>query len=151
MNIKIDDLTSPEIIALLAEHLASTAAVSPPESQHALDVAGLRQPAVTFWSIWDNGELAGCAALKELDPAHGELKSMRTARPHLRKGVARTLLQHLMAEAKRRGYRRISLETGSMEYFEPARALYRSFGFATCQPFGDYVLDPNSVFMSIEL
>ena len=151
MNIKIDDLTSPAIIALLTEHLESMAAVSPPESRHALDLEGLRRPDITFWSLWHDDELAGCAALKELDPAHGEVKSMRTARAHLRKGVASMLLQHVIAEAKRRGYHRLSLETGSMAYFEPARALYRSFGFADCAPFGSYILDPNSVFMSMEM
>src|SRR3954469_13286515 len=118
MKITIDDLTSPKIIALLTEHLESMVEVSPPESRHALDLNGLRQRDITFWSAWEGNELAGCAALKELDPAHGEVKSMRTAREHLRKGVATTLLRHLITEAKRRDYRRLSLETGSMGYFE---------------------------------
>jgi putative acetyltransferase len=151
MNIKVDDLTSPEIIALLTEHLECMAAVSPPESRHALDVQALRQTGVTFWSVWDGAELAGCGALKELDPEHGEVKSMRTSRTHLRKGVASFLLRHVISEAKQRGYRRLSLETGSMEYFRPAHALYRNMGFQPCAPFGAYVPDPNSVFMTMEM
>ena len=101
-----------------------------------------------MWTLWDAGTLAGCGALKELDPQHGEIKSMRTAASHRRQGVAKQLLQHLLVEAKRRGYTRVSLETGSMEFFLPARALYASVGFAYCPPFADYRADPNSVFMT---
>ena len=151
MEIRRDDLTDPDVIALLQEHLRCMAMVSPPESRHALDLDGLRQPDVTFWSIWDGSELAGCGALKELDAAHGEIKSMRTSYAYQRRGVAARVLQHLMEEAKRRGYRRVSLETGSMEYFEPARRLYARFGFSYCAPFGSYREDPNSCFMSREL
>lgn len=96
-------------------------------------------------------DLLGCGALKELDPYHGEIKSMRTAKEHLRKGVAKKLLQHIVEEAKKRGYQRLSLETGSMDAFEPARKLYASFGFEYCKPFSDYKEDPNSVFMTKEL
>lgn len=151
MKIRQDDLQGEQVIALLKEHLAALRSVSPPESCHALDLAGLRKPDVTFWSVWDGEQLAGCGALKELEPHHGELKSMRTATPHLRKGVASMLLRHMVEEAKRRGYRRLSLETGSMKYFDPARALYKRFGFAVCAPFGDYVEDPNSVYMAKDL
>ena len=151
MDIELDDLTRPEIAELLKEHLASMFMHSPPQSVHALPIEGLRSPEITFWSIWENGELLGCGALKELDPTHGEIKSMRTASRHLRKGVARALLDHIIVEAKRRGYRRLSLETGSMAAFEPARRLYAAFGFNHCPPFGDYVDDPNSVFMTKEL
>jgi putative acetyltransferase len=101
--------------------------------------------------VWESGELLGCGALKELDSRHAEIKSMRTSSSHLRKGVAKNLLNHILKEAKRRGYNRISLETGSMEAFAPARKLYASFGFTNCQPFADYVEDPYSVFMTIEL
>ena len=125
--------------------------VSPPESVHALDLDGLRKPGVTFWSIWNGSDLAGCGALKELNEKHAEIKSMRTAYAYQRKGVASQVLRHLMEEAKRRGYRRLSLETGSMEYFEPARRLYASFGFSHGGPFGDYGEDLNSVFMTKEL
>ena len=151
MQIQIDDLSGPEIAILLAEHLDCMAEVSPPESRHALNLDGLRRPDITFWSAWDGAELAGCCALKELDAAHGEIKSMRTAKAHLRRGVAAMLLRHLLQEAQRRGYRRLSLETGSMPYFEPARTLYRKFGFAPCGPFATYRDDPNSVFMAKDL
>jgi putative acetyltransferase len=151
VRIQIDDLSGPAIQALIEEHLAIMRQQSPPESVHALPLDDLRKPDVTFWSAWDNGELLGCGALKELDPAHGEIKSMRTAARHLRKGVARALLDHLMAEARARRYRRLSLETGSMAAFEPARQLYARAGFRQCPPFADYILDPNSVFMTIEL
>lgn len=151
MNIKIDDLTGPEILALLQEHLRSMALHSPPESVHALDVEALRQSEVTFWTAWERGELLGCGALKELDARHAEIKSMRTSSSHLRKGVARSLLEHLIQEARRRGYSRLSLETGSTEPFKPARELYAAFGFTFCEPFADYVEDPYSVFMTKEL
>ena len=142
----MDDLTGPEIISLLEEHLCNMRAITPPQSVHALPVEGLRSAGVTFWSVWENGELLGCGALKELDPHHGEIKSMRTVAKHLRKGVARAVLDHVMSEAKRRGYRRLSLETGAMPEFEPARLLYARAGFKLCEPFADYSEDPNSVF-----
>lgn len=124
---------------------------SPPESVHAFSIDRLRQPDVTFWSAWDGGELMGCGAMKELDRAHGELKSMRTAAPHLRKGVASALVAHMLAEARRRGYRRLSLETGSGPAFEPAQRLYERFGFRRCGPFAGYREDPFSVFMTREI
>lgn len=151
MLIRVDDLTSMRVRALLAEHLHSMAELSPPESVHALDLDGLRHPSVTFWTAWDADELQGCGALKQIDATHGEIKSMRTASEHLRKGVARAMLSHILAEARIRGYRRVSLETGSMAAFEPARNLYSRFGFTYCEPFGDYELDPNSVFMALDL
>ena len=151
MEIKLDDLSGAEIRALLQEHLASMRQLSPPESVHALPLEGLRAPGITFWSVWENGELLGCGALKELDRRHAEIKSMRTSSRHLRKGVAKTLLNYILAEARRRGYRRLSLETGSMEAFAPARALYAHSGFTSCGPFADYTKDPNSFFMTKEL
>ena len=151
VHIQIDDLSGPEIRALLEEHLASMRRHSPPESVHALPIEELRKPEITFWTVWENGELLGCGALKELDAQHGEIKSMRTAARHLRKGVARTLLRHIIGEAARRGYRRLSLETGSMAVFEPAHQLYARHGFAVCAPFASYVKDPNSVCMTKEL
>lgn len=146
-----DDLTGSQIIELLQEHLASMAEVSPPESIHALDVARLKAADVTFWSVWQGAVLAGCGALKELDPTHAEIKSMRTASQFLRKGVASRMLTHILLVAKRRNYQRLSLETGSMDYFEPARKLYASFDFTYCGPFGDYREDPNSMFMTREV
>ena len=151
MEIRVDDLEGAEIVALLHEHLRSMERVSPPESRHALDLSGLRQPEITFWTVWDGVELAGCGALKKLDDLHGEIKSMRTAYAYQRKGVASQMLHHIVEEAERRGYRRLSLETGSMDYFEPARRLYAAFGFARCAPFDKYVSDPNSVFMTREI
>ena len=151
MDIRIDDLGGPEIAALLHEHLRDMHRVSPPESIHALDLESLRRPEITFRTIWDAGILAGCGAIKELDPQHAEIKSMRTASSHRRKGVAKQLLQHLLDVAKQRGYTRVSLETGSMDFFMPARALYASFGFENCPPFADYIEDPNSVFMTKQL
>jgi putative acetyltransferase len=133
---------------LLREHLDDMAVHSPPESVHALDSEALCSPTITFWTVWDGRELLGCGALSELDPRHGEIKSMRTARDHLRKGVASKLLEHIIAEAERRAYARLSLETGSMVAFGPARALYQSFGFEFCEPFASYVPDRNSCFMT---
>lgn len=148
IHFRVDDLCGSEITELLEEHLRCMARVSPPESRHALDLDGLRRPDVTFWSLWHGAELAGCGALKELDQQHAEIKSMRTAYAYQRQGVASRMLRHLMDEARRRRYRRLSLETGSMAYFEPARRLYASFGFDYCRPFGEYREDPNSVFMT---
>ena len=151
IKIKKDDLTGAEIAELLAEHLRSLFEVTPVKSRHALNLDQLRQPDITFWSAWVEGKLAGCVALKELDAEHGEVKSMRTANSHLRKGIGSALLTHVISEAQRRGYRRLSLETGAMPYFAPAHALYRKFGFKDCGPFVGYVEDANSVFMTREL
>jgi putative acetyltransferase len=151
MLIRVDDLTGPEIRALLDEHLRNMHELSPPESVHALDLSGLRRPEITFWTVWDGVTLLGCGALKELDHTHGEVKSMRTASAHRRKGVGRAMLVHIIAEARARSYARLSLETGSMAAFLPARRLYESFGFAHCAPFADYTDDPNSAFMTLAL
>lgn len=148
MRIQIDDLTHPAVHALLDEHLQSMYALSPPESVHALDLEKLRQPDITFWSAWEGPLLLGCGALKQLDPLHGEIKSMRTPNAHRRRGAGRALLAHIIKVAASRSYERLSLETGSMEAFKPAQNLYASFGFSYCGPFGDYVEDPNSVFMT---
>ncbi len=146
-----DDLTHPALHALLAEHLADMHAHSPPESVHALDLERLRAPGITFWSAWDGDTLLGCAALRELDPGHGEIKSMRTPRALRGRGAGRALLMHLLAEARARGYARLSLETGTAAVFEPAHRLYASAGFADCGPFGDYGPDPFSRFMTLGL
>ena len=148
MEIRPDDLTGPGIRALLEEHLRDMRAISPPESVHALDLAGLQRPEVSFWTAWSGGELLGCGALKEIDGGHGEIKSMRTAPAHRRAGVAQAMLRHLLGVAQARGYRRVSLETGSQAAFEPARRLYASFGFERCPPVDGYAEDPNSVFMT---
>jgi putative acetyltransferase len=151
MLIRRDDLTGPEIAELLRQHLATMALHSPPERIHALDLAALRVPEITFWTVWEGADLLGCGALKELDPRHGEIKSMHTAARFRRRGVAAAMVRHILEEARRRAYRRLSLETGSMNGFAPARALYAGFGFVPCGPFAGYVLDPNSAFMTLEL
>lgn len=148
MLIRLDDLRGPEIAALLQEHLDDMYRTSPPESVHALDLNKLRLPDIQFWTLWDDEHLAGCGALKTLDAGHGEIKSMRTANAYRRRGVAAQLLKHIIASAHAQGLQRLSLETGSMAFFAPARALYRRFSFEDCAPFADYVDDPNSVFMT---
>lgn len=151
MQIRVDDPRREPVAGLLREHLAEMATVFPAESIHALAVEALCDPAVTFWSAVDGDALLGCAALLELDGAHGEVKSMRTARAHLRRGVASRLLGHVIAEARGRGYARLSLETGAQDHFLPARALYARHGFTVCGPFGSYREDANSVFMTLVL
>ena len=151
MQIVADDLTGPEIRALLEEHLRSMHALSPPESVHALDLDKLRRPDISFWTAWRDGVLVGCGALKALDRAHGEIKSMRTPAALRRRGAGRAILAHIVDVARQRSYERLSLETGAAEAFAPAHRLYESFGFRRCGPFGDYAEDPNSVFMTLRL
>jgi putative acetyltransferase len=151
MRLEIDDLSSSAVHALLNEHLANMHELSPPESVHALDLAKLRAPGITFWTAWDGDVLIGCGALKELDPKHGEVKSMRTPKALRRRGAGRAILARILEAARERGYERLSLETGAMDAFIPAQKLYESFGFGHCGPFGDYVPDPNSVFMTLRL
>jgi putative acetyltransferase len=152
MTITLDDLTNHDVLALLAEHLRNMHEISPRESVHALDLQALRAVDITFWTAWsDRRQLLGCGALKELDVRHGEVKSMRTVSTHRRQGVGRAMLAHLIAVARSRSYARLSLETGSMMAFEPARRLYEQFGFGYCGPFAGYTEDPNSVFMTLAL
>ena len=151
MRIEPDDLTRQAVRELISEHLTDMHATSPAESVHALDHTGLREPGVSFWTSWSGDTLLGCAALKELSPDEGEIKAMRT-RPEARgRGVAGHLLAFLLDEARRRHYRSVSLETGSEDFFAPARRLYARHGFTPCPPFADYRLDPNSVFMTLDL
>ena len=151
MDIEIDNPARPDVTQLLGEHLADMYATSPPESVHALDVDALTAPGVTFWTARRDGELVGCGALKELDPDHGELKSMRTTAAARGTGVGRALLVYLVAEGRSRGYSRLSLETGTQEYFAPARGLYASQGFTGCGPFADYAEDPYSAYFTLVL
>ncbi len=146
-----DGTFSPELQSLLLAHRQEMLGLSPAESVHALDLEALRRPGLSFWSLWSGDRIMGCGALKELDPRHGELKSMRTAPAFLRQGVARRILEHLIAVARERGYTRLSLETGTHPAFDPARRLYEAFGFTECPPFGDYGEDPHSVCMTREL
>ena len=148
MEIREGGLDDPQVIALLNVHFAGMLANSPKDSCHFLDLSGLRAPGVTFWSAWDGDDLLGCGALKQLDPAHGEIKSMRTSAEHLRRGTGAALVSHILGVSRARGYKRLSLETGSGPTFEPAHALYRQFGFTECAPFADYKEDPFSRFMS---
>jgi putative acetyltransferase len=131
--------------------LTSARAETAPGSAHALDLTGLQSPDISFWTIWDDETLVGVGALKRLSADHGEVKSMHTAQSMRGKGAGTAILRHIIVTARASGISRLSLETGSWEYFRPARAFYRSHGFVECPPFADYVLDPNSVFMSLDL
>jgi len=151
VHIELDDLSRPEIAELLKEHLASMFVRSPPESVHALPIEGLRSSDITFWSVWENGELLGCGALKELDPQHGEISRCE---PLPRTCAKASPARWCITSSRKRndaGNRRLNLETGSMAAFKPARQLYAACGFTYCEPFGNYVNDPNSVFMAVEL
>ncbi len=148
MDIKINTLEGGAVLRLLEEHLVDMYATSPVESVHALDVEALKHPSITFWSAETNGVVLGCIAIKELSPNHGEIKSMRTATSARNQGVASALLSHIIEVAESRQYERLSLETGSMDFFKPARRLYERNGFSYCEPFADYQPDPNSCFMT---
>ena len=141
-------LDEPQVQALLAYHMANMHIDTPSENAHALGLDGLRDPAISFWSAWELDALLGVAALKELEPGHGEIKSMRTSPEHLRKGVSRALLNQILLTARDRNYTRLSLETGSQPFFAPARRLYERHGFKACAPFGSYQPDPASHFMT---
>lgn len=151
MEIKVDNLSGSEIVEFLEEHIREMKSVTPPESKHALDLEGLRKPEIKFWTVWDNGCIIGCGAIKELDANHAEIKSMRTTASCRGKGIASMLLAYILNAARLQGYQHISLETGSMPFFEPARNLYAKHGFENCAPFSMYREDPNSVFMTRKL
>ncbi|KMS52620.1 N-acetyltransferase [Novosphingobium barchaimii LL02] len=152
-NLRIvpDDLSGEGVLALLQLHLDEMRQWSPPESVHAMPAARLRQPDVAFFSAWDGETLAGCGAIKHLGDDHGELKSMRAAPAYRGRGVGKAILARLLAEARGRGYTRVSLETGRPAAFQPAQDLYRAHGFAECPPFGDYVADGFSMCMNLQL
>ena len=151
LEIRPDDLSGPEIAELISIHAATMLATSPPESCHFLPIDGLRHPAVTVWSLWEDCALIGCGALKDLGDGTGEIKSMHTREVLRGRGLGRRMLEHILAEARRRGYTALWLETGSMDAFIPARKLYEAYGFSYCGPFGDYRQDPHSVFMTVAL
>jgi putative acetyltransferase len=148
LRIVVDDLSGPQIAAFLDEHVQEMRAITPPESKYALDLDGLRRPEITFWSVMDGDAVVACGALKRLDPDHAELKSMRVAATRRRGGIASLLLGHLIAEARRMGCTRLSLETGTAEFFLPARRLYERFGFDYCEPFAGYQPSPHNLFMT---
>jgi putative acetyltransferase len=149
--IKPGDFGDDRVKALLARHLEGMHASSPPGHVFALDWSGLQQPEISFYALWEGDELLGFGALKQLEPRAGEIKSMRTADAHLRQGVAAAILEHIIAEARQRGYTRLSLETGSGPDFEPALALYRRYGFAEGSAFGDYEKSPFNQFLHLDL
>ena len=151
MEIRLDDLTHPLVHALLEEHMANMRAESPPECVFALDLDKLRAPGISFWTAWDGDQLVGCGAVRELDPTHGEIKSMRTPTALRRRGAGKAILQHIIATARQRGYQRLSLETVSTAGFAAAHALYLDAGFVPAGPFGDYRLDPFSRFLTLQL
>jgi len=151
MEIVKGDLDDPKIVALLEHHIVSAREVTDPGSAHALDVAGLKAPDVEFWAIWRDGEPLAVGALKRLDATHGEVKSMHTARTARRSGAGSAMLRHIIAAARAHGLARLSLETGSMAYFDPAVAMYRKHGFTNCPPFAGYREDPNSLYLTLEL
>jgi putative acetyltransferase len=151
MRIELDDLSRPQVLVLLEEHLRNMYELSPPEKVFAFDVNKLKASDVTFWTIWEGGDLMGCAALKELSKLEGEIKSMRTPRSARRRGAGRALLAHILEVARTRDYQALFLETGSHPDFASAQSLYRSAGFKVCGPFGQYRENSNSVFMSMRL
>jgi putative acetyltransferase len=145
------DFADPRVVDLLHHHLANSQVHSGPGSSHALDLEGLQSPDVTFWTAWDGETPVATGALKQLSEHHGEVKSMHTVQAARRKGAGSVMLGHIISVARSRGISRLSLETGSWDYFRPAVALYRRHGFIECPPFGDYVPDPNSIFMTLDL
>jgi putative acetyltransferase len=151
MKIGAGDLTDPRIVALLQTHLEMMHSITPSESVYALDLTGLQRSDISFYAAWDGDALLGVGALRELDAAHGEVKSMHTAAAMRGRGVATALLAHILAEARRRGYARISLETGSSDAFANVRRLYAAGGFRPCGSFGDYSYDPHSAYLTLEL
>ena len=151
MIIQPCNFSDPQVLDLLRKHLADMRATSPPGCVHALDLSGLQSPDVTFWAAWEGKALLGFGALRELTPATGEIKSMRTATAQLRRGVAARLLEHMIATARSRGYSQLSLETGTGPAFEPALALYRRYGFVNGEAFGDYVRTDFNQFLHLAL
>ena len=151
MRIMPGDLDDPRVVDLLHTHVTTARAATARGSAHALDLTGLRAPGISLWTIWEGDALLGVGALKQLSPEHGEVKSMHTSKAARRRGAGSAMLRHIISSARERGMARLSLETGSWDYFQPARALYKSSGFAECGPFADYAPDPNSTFMTLDL
>lgn len=151
MEIRPGDFADPRVVTLLREHLAGMHASSPPGSVYALDLSGLQQPSIAFFTAWDGDKLLGCGALKAIDAETGEVKSMRTSARHLRRGAGAFMLEHLLALARARGYQRVCLETGSGAAFEPALALYRKYGFVSGTAFGDYVATEFNQFLQLSI
>jgi putative acetyltransferase len=151
LRIASGGLDDPRVVALLSIHVRTARAQTAPGSAHALDLGGLRAPGIRFWTVWESETLLGTGALKRLSAGHGEVKSMHTAEAARRRGAGSAMLRHIIDSARLEGLRRLSLETGSWAFFRPAHAFYKAHGFVECGPFGDYLPDPNSVFMTLEL
>jgi putative acetyltransferase len=151
LEITPGNLDDPRVAALLAAHFATMRSTAPVESCHVLPIDAMRVPELSFWTVWDGDVLLGFGGLYALSPDHGEIKSMHTAEAGRRRGIGAAILRHIIAVARERGYRRLSLETGAMDFFVPARTLYERHGFTYCGPFEDYADDPNSVFMTLVL
>ena len=141
----------PEVNSLLTKHFIELRSVSPEGSTHVLDIPGLKISSIKFWSLWDNDQLLGCGALKFLSETHGEFKSIRVADKHRKKGMGKKIISHLIAEAKKIGIKKLSIETGAGEFFLPARKLFMKFGFKSCKPFAHYKEDPNSCYFDLEI
>ena len=141
----------PEVNSLLTKHFIELRSVSPEGSTHVLDIPGLKISSIKFWSLWDNDQLIGCGALKFLSEIHGEFKSIRVADKHRQKGMGKKIISHLIAEAKKIGIKKLSIETGAGEFFLPARKLFMKFGFKSCKPFAHYKEDPNSCYFDLEI
>lgn len=151
MEIILDNLKDNSVVKLLQDHLADMHATSPAESIHALEITAIKNPSLTFWRAQEQDLVLGCIALKELNDNHAEIKSMRTDIKARNKGVGSQLLSHVIKIAEERNYKRLSLETGTMDFFKPAIHLYKKYGFQFCQPFGSYKKDPNSCFMTRQI
>jgi putative acetyltransferase len=151
MQIRTGDTYDPRVIALLDHHVTAARAQTAPGSAHALDLSGLRAPDVAFWTGWDGEMLVAVGALKTISASHGEVKSMHTLQTARRRSFGALMLSHIIGEARARGMARLSLETGSWDYFKPAHALYRAYGFVDCGPFEGYAEDPNSLFLTLDL
>ena len=151
MKIIDGGLDDPRVQELLAYHVDTARAETGCGSAHALDAGDLESLDILFWSAWDGDRVIAIGALRQLSESHGEIKSMHTEQSCRRKGVGNAMLRHIIAAARQMKLSRVSLETGSWPYFAPARELYRRYGFVECPPFGGYVPDPNSVFMTLDL
>ena len=145
------NFNNPKVNELLTKHFIELRSVSPAGSTHVLDITGLKDQSIKFWSLWDNDELIGCGALKFLDKIHGEFKSIRVVDKFRKKGAGEKIFNHLIEEAKKLGIKKLSIETGSGKFFEPARKLFINFGFQPCLPFAHYKEDPNSCFYTKNL
>ena len=146
-----NNFDEPQVNELLTKHFIELRSVSPPGSTHVLDIPGLKVPSIKFWSLWENEELIGCGALKFLDENHGEFKSIRVANKFRKNGMGEKIISHLIDQAKQIGIKKISIETGSGEFFIPARKLFKKFGFKECKPFAHYKEDPNSCYYSLNI